>query len=313
MLGDPGAGNGKNILDDSSTKCYRSTAQEPSAMLMLLVPAYRRRGEHMYRLKIPFFYEIGFHIESLQWIKPDTPTATRQQIIEGAIHAVSAILSDNTLKEIIPRSVGQLAQFLGELRSWQLGLRTDNDLPGLQHNLRCFSVILTEDIDRTYSYTLTSKGNLSIDNLVSGASNGYPERVRQHLDAFMIREIDEAGKCLACALCTACGFHILRAVEIGIKAYVHAATGSLPAVKQRNWGEYMRVLGGVASNDFIDLLKLLKAKRNPLMHPQDTLDQDDAIDLLCICQSVIGSLTSEIQSHSLSSQFAASLKALPNL
>jgi hypothetical protein len=78
-------------------------------------------------------------------------------------------------------------------------------------------------------------------------------------------------RCLAFELPTSSGFHILRAVEIGIKGYLHAKAGSLPKMNQRNWGEYIRQLElASADSDLIDVLKVLKTKRNPLMHPQDS-------------------------------------------
>jgi hypothetical protein len=134
------------------------------------------------------------------------------------------------------------------------------------------------------------------------------------LDDFVRNDIDRPGRCLAFELPTSCGFHILRAVETCAKAYVHAATGKLPPIKNRNWGEYIEQLKNAGAHvDVTDLLRILKAKRNPLMHPYDNLDVDEAISLLCICQGGIDTIAEDLRRRSLAVSFKESLKLLPTL
>jgi hypothetical protein len=173
---------------------------------------------------------------------------------------------------------------------------------------------MQEELDRLPTYTVTAKGNLDIHRLVKAASQGYPKAVLELLDEFITNEIDSAGKCLAFELPTSSGFHILRAVETGMKGYVYAATGALPKMNQRNWGQYIQILTDAhAHSDVIDLLKVLKTKRNPLMHPQDTLTSDDAIGLLCLCQAGIETLVADIRRRNLEIKFKESLKTIPIL
>ena len=39
--------------------------------------------------------------------------------------------------------------------------------------------------------------------------------------------------------------------------------------------------------------------RNPLMHPEDTLEVPDAISLFCLCQSAIEALVKEMKAKGL--------------
>lgn len=58
-----------------------------------------------------------------------------------------------------------------------------------------------------------------------------------------IFEIDEAGKCLATGRYTACVFHLMRTLEIGINAVRECL--SIPESKkpaERNWGAYLRLM-----------------------------------------------------------------------
>jgi hypothetical protein len=66
-------------------------------------------------------------------------------------------------------------------------------------------------------------------------------------------------------------------------------------------------------SDVTDLLKILKTKRNPLMHPQDSLDIDEAIGLICICQAGIETLVADVRRRSLEITFKESLRLLPTL
>jgi len=100
-----------------------------------------------------------------------------------------------------------------------------------------------DELDRIPTFVLVNKGNLSVHALVKGASLGFSKEVLGLIDTFTKTEIDEAGICLACNRPTACGFHILRSVEVSAKVYVVAVNGSLPPMKNRNWGAYIELLG----------------------------------------------------------------------
>ncbi len=184
----------------------------------------------------------------------------------------------------------------------------------IKQDIDTFQIALSEELKLLPLFSVESKGNLSVENLVDGASVGYPASTLALLDDFIKHEIDEAGRCLAFSRPTACGFHILRSVEIGLKAYVLAATGSLPKLNQRNWGEYISQMSNAgASPNLIDLLKILKAKRNPLMHPQDNLEIDDAIGIFCICQNSLETLVADVRAKGLDAKFINALLALPTI
>jgi hypothetical protein len=72
-------------------------------------------------------------------------------------------------------------------------------------------------------------------------------------------EIDEAGKCLAVGRSTACVFHLMRVMELGVKA-TGSCLGIPDPVKdsERNWGAMLR-----KTKDEIDR----RNKANPLLWP----------------------------------------------
>lgn len=184
----------------------------------------------------------------------------------------------------------------------------------IKEDIDTFQIALSEELKLLPLFSVEEKGNLSLDRLVDSASTGYAASAHTLMDEFMKQEIDEAGRCLAFARATASGFHALRAVEIGLKAYVLAATGSLPKLNNRNWGEYITQMSNAgASADLIEFLKILKSKRNPLMHPKDKLEEEDAIGIFCICQNAIETLIAEVRSRNLDVKFTNALTALPTI
>jgi hypothetical protein len=181
----------------------------------------------------------------------------------------------------------------------------------LKNYIERYEAALSEELSQVPAYVVTKKGNLSTESLVEGASNGYCKRTIDLIDEFIRFEIDEAGRCLAFGLFTACGFHILRSVEVAIKGYIVAAKGSLP--KNRNWGEYIVQLEDIgASSNLIDNIIILKTKRNPLMHPQDKLEEEEGISLFNICNSAMDELIKDVINKGLDDKFEKALAMLPS-
>jgi len=183
--------------------------------------------------------------------------------------------------------------------------RNEAGLPNLatvQAGIRKFEHMLDEEISAAPIFCLERIGNLSSENLLVGASKGYDSKVVEILDNACVREIDEAGKCLAFERATGAGFHILRALELVIKKYLTSIPNFLlPPLSRQNWGEYIKLLkDNAASKGLIDGLQNIKENyRNPLMHPEDSLDLKQAISLFCVCQGMIELLVDDMKSKGL--------------
>ncbi len=261
-----------------------------------------------------FYWVMGNFIHPIHAVRDDNQEQATE-LVSRCMIGLQMFLREPA-HDLLPRTTDKANAFLKVIELWIQGQREGGTVSAatLDKTLNGFMVTLQDELDRLPMFTVTKKGNLSIDSLVEGASEGYPKAILELTDEFINNEINQSGRCLAFELPTSCGFHILRSVEIGIKAYVHAATGSLPKINQRNWGEYIRQLESVGCGaDFIDVLKILKTKRNPLMHPQDNLEMDEAISLFCVCQAGMEALTADIRKRSLELKFKESLKLLPTL
>lgn len=111
-------------------------------------------------------------------------------------------------------------------------------------------------------------------------------------------DLDEAGKCYALARYTASAFHLMRVMEIGIRAAARCL-GVPDPVKpaERNWGAVLRAMDtaikakngrwarAAADADFFDetylaLDRVRSVWRNSTMHVESKYTEEEAIDIM---------------------------------
>ena len=139
------------------------------------------------------------------------------------------------------------------------------------------------EFDSLATYAISQKGAYSTPDLIEHAENMIPETTRKLLPPGVTKDVQEAGRCLVFDLPTASGFHILRAVElVMIELWQHIKqTGDK---KPTNWGAYIDKFDKSSIDAKIpSLLRDLKdLYRNPTLHPEVTLDEDEATTLLAL-------------------------------
>ena len=263
-----------------------------------------------------FFVFVTAFISPAKRLKGAMSVDTKMEFLSAARQGFDSFLSANSTKAILPRSAEKAAAMKSLIEEKMLFVSSipETVLEAIAKGVDGFLVTLQDELDRIPVFTVTPKGNMDIRKLAGAISKGFPKSTIELMNDFVRHDIDHSGRCLAFELPTSSGFHILRAVETCAKAYVHAATGTLPGIKNRNWGEYIvQLTKAGAHEDVTDLLRILKAKRNPLMHPYDNLNVDEAISLLCICQAGMDTIAEDLHRRSMEVKFAESLKALPTL
>lgn len=267
-----------------------------------------------------YFWVVGRFVLPLAKITESMSEDVQLDLVVSAKQGLEMFISQQPLQEMLPRSTKKANAFLSIVDRWtkvlihQAPSGSAGDIATLRRTVEGFAISFQDELDRIPMFTVVPKGNLDVHRLCEGMSNSYPQSVLELCDDFIKAEIDHAGKCLAFELPTACGFHILRAVETAMKGYIHAANGALPKVTQRNWSAYIQALEAIKTNaDVIDVLRILKTKRNPLMHPSDNLEISDAIGMLCLCQAGMEALIADIRDRSMEVKFKESLALLPTL
>jgi hypothetical protein len=165
--------------------------------------------------------------------------------------------------------------------------------------LKSFEAVLRSELAYVHAYGVSDKGILSTTKLIQSAELAIPEASREHLSTLALSDIQSAGRCLAFDLPTACGFHAIRALEAVTVDYILRKTGQKPT--KRDLGAYIDTLKSSGADEDVTstLDQLRRIRRNPLMHPEDTLDEDTAIRLFQLCVSAITACISDMQKQNL--------------
>ncbi len=153
---------------------------------------------------------------------------------------------------------------------------------------------LSTDLPKVHSYVLDEKRGHGIDTLWRKPLRLMHADAVPFLSDFVVKNIEEAAKCLLLDRPTAAGFHIMRAVERVSREYYQLATGRPTEWKEPNGKLRFRLFGQLAQElqDKADSLQknhdpvgdlslisgilrpLCKLYRDPLAH-SDLRDLED--------------------------------------
>jgi hypothetical protein len=261
------------------------------------------------------FYALAGYLTPVKALKAGMGLSHNPPVIQIFTYArIGLILftSGDWNKKYLPSSF-ESAKSMGEFMDQELiKLSTDPwdeklehaKIEGFKDQIEHFEIVLHDELAKLPAFICEDEllGNLSVDKLLKGAQHGYSTFAQSVLSDGCKAEIDEAGKCLAYERSTASGFHILRSVEMSVKQYLQLVPGfAMPPLNRQNWGEYIKLLkDNGASPEVTDTLQSIKVNhRNPLMHPEDTLDLPEAVRLMSICQSMSEMLVVDLKKRDL--------------
>lgn len=165
------------------------------------------------------------------------------------------------------------------------------------------------------AFYVSQKGAFNTTELMQRAETMVPEPGRSYLTQKALSDFRQAGMCLAFNLGTAACFHVARATEEMIREYYKAIVGELPTVKQRNWGAYHRNLNkcGQADTKVLAWLKhITEEYRNPVLHPDEMLSVDGAIEFINACNSLITCMARALIDRGIKSESEREKELLPN-
>jgi hypothetical protein len=153
----------------------------------------------------------------------------------------------------------------------------------LKQSAKDFETVLANELTGLPIYYVSPKGIFSIDDLIYHADSHLPQAVFTALPEKAHRDICDSGRCLAFEIPTASAFHMWRALETVMDTYYEALTGQTfeQARVVRNWGKYIEALEAAGAEERITkFLDHIRAEyRNPISHPTDTLEPDEAFSL----------------------------------
>lgn len=186
--------------------------------------------------------------------------------------------------------------------------RSEFELNAIVAKIEQFRTVLIADLRIAASFTVTKSGIFDVNQLVNCARNVLPPSGFIALADETLKEIDDAGRCLAFNLPTACGFHCMRGVERVIKRYLADFLTAGEIDSMSNWGQYLAALENRYKGDAepkptaeaIALLRQIKEiYRNPVIHPDRTLSPAEAATLFHSTVAAISRVATEIAERQL--------------
>jgi hypothetical protein len=254
-------------------------------------------GLPMIRISLSYVYNLAAQLEPLEKL-PDKDTPYSDVwlpivIAQGSLESVYGSIYGPHL-----RSSAVVANELNEHLKHQM---RDNDMKRvvnqytlyqIKESFRQFKIVLSADLSIVNAYFVTQKGGFDIGSLLASGENLFPPDLAAKIPE-AIFDCREAGKCLAYELSTACGFHIFRAVEAILRKYYSQVSGGKAPPKVRNIGVYLNAMkqAGVGDEKIRFALKqLTDLYRNPLIHPEAVLTQEEAIGIFGLARSAIGGM-----------------------
>lgn len=259
-------------------------------------------GTHMVEVDVYWFYWMSMVIYRLHNIPDDVPLSAVAGDLGLARVALETFGEDQL--RVFPKTSGAIKEILACINEILPETKppvsrarsvTSFEATRLRNSLSALTVFLKDEAKHNYVLCVENQRFLSSYSLIEKIESCFAADSWELMDKVAKREFEESGKCLALERYTSAGFHALRGVECVIRQYILKLTGTLP--KKRDWGHYIEVLkqnGADASlTAVLDNIRTLD--RNPLMHPEDWLEIDEAMTIFSISQSAIVRLVAGIK------------------
>ena len=156
--------------------------------------------------------------------------------------------------------------------------------------LNALEPLLEAECRTLNTYAVSKKGAYSTSDLIENAEIMLSEKTRKSLPNGVDSDIRSAGRALVFDLPTAAGFHMLRAIELTMGHLWTKTAGG--GTKPSNWGKYIEHFKNVKVDARITdmLTSIRQLYRNPIAHPDETLSQDQAVELFGLGVSAIRQL-----------------------
>ena len=263
------------------------------------------KGSQMVEVGVFSFYWMAGTVYPLESLTPGMPLIMAAQKFAVARLGIEAFPSEAA--RLFPRTfekAQELRGFINETFFERQPLMvtgqtlTQYEADHFKALIASLAISLKDESGHAYILGVENQRCLSSYTLVERIEDCFSKDSWEVMDKTAKREFEESGKCLALERYTAAGFHALRGVECVIRQYLEKLTGAqLPKDRKRDWGFYIQTLkdSGADGNLIAVLDNIRTLDRNPLMHPEDWLNIDEAIGIFNISQTAIVRLVAGIK------------------
>lgn len=258
----------------------------------------------MQKIDPSFVYHLGSVIRPLQRIAPDTDWLDTISILTAAKDAISGVVDHSIYTKSLRQSRGRGHALVSFIEAAMAKMTADDqfhdldasEIQTLQNLFWLFESALTVEMQNASIYYVQPKGGFDIETLIEVGEQLFPESLATKVSSAMA-DVKEGAKALAFHLWTGAGFHLHRANESVLRAYMdYVAPGK--RVPKMTMGAMVHTmtqhsLGNAAI--LAALSNLIQFHRNPLAHPEHTIEtQDEAISLYAAIRAAMGYMLDEL-------------------
>jgi hypothetical protein len=248
----------------------------------------------MQRLNPHGFYQFGASMQSLFGLQANQKVDIWNWTLLTAANWIEWTCNSPLLRlRVCTNSGAQLAKQLKDLSAkGPEHVLTQTEISALLVNVMDFQAVLKEELSVSDTYIVAPKGAFSTPTLIENGELLFAEDIRSELPQEAIHDIKQGARCFVFELPTAAGFHFHRAIEAVIHTFYDSLSGGAPRPKRSAMGIYIDELIKLNANaELVATLKQIKdLHRNPVVHPEETLDMNEAQMLMGIMQSAIFSM-----------------------
>jgi hypothetical protein len=190
--------------------------------------------------------------------------------------------------------VEELHRLILRIESDEWKQQTDEFQPGdilpVAQALASFEPVMIAEMQATSIFYVPPRGAFDNAYLIDAGERLFSDNLLLKAPETE-RDIKQGARCIAFDLPTAVGFHFHRANEAVLRRYFDSVAGGAPRPENAPMGV---LLGEMKKGHFGDkrviaaLDNIKEFHRNPLMHPEHTLENiDEAISLYCAIRAVM--------------------------
>lgn len=269
----------------------------------------------MEKLNLPFVYQLGHELRRVTTLGINRDEAYTVVMAFSPLQSTLPVLFKQFPSLKVSRPVGaELTDLIQAFfKNWSDTLETvrvSEPIPPSAFRLWApannaiqkaivFENVLNAELQSLVSYQVTQTGIYSVSDLVENAEDVFPSGLKKRLSDDATREIRESGRCLALGVGTACGFHILRATEVVMHDYyTKICNQGIKCDRLDNWGAYITRFRKSEDTDAKRIAEMLQQvkdhDRNLIMHPEVSLDADEAHTLFELAKGSIMAMAEKL-------------------
>jgi hypothetical protein len=278
----------------------------------------------MERINLPFYYQLGTVLNPLVQTDLTTVTKIRLFLTATAVRLPLRTLLDSVESLKVCRADGEhLLKAVDDMENWFGQAKLPDQFQEPIHpndfvfqNVVATAVrfehVLSADLGKLITYYVTQKGIYDTADLIERAEGCLPVDAQNAVGEMVIEELRQAGRCLALDSPTACGFHMMRALEGTLHRYYVSVCHPSSEEPLDSWAAYLSALrkavglkdpkgkdpalaptikDAAAVNHVARVVALLQQikdqDRNLIMHPEIVLTEEQASSLFETAKAAI--------------------------